>query len=146
MWSSESDRNSETRAANVAKDDDPIGRLPVGEMTATACTQNPVNSSNGMATIASHRARFDMLADNAHLPKADEQDRDARGDGRDDPEGRQRRHHALAEHLVRDQAGDDESDHLESRIEAGKWPDDELDCDGQRHRREHRDRESPSPE
>ena len=70
------------------KVDGAMGRRPVGGMTAAACPENPVNTRNGTATIASHRAPFDMLADNAHLPKADEQDRDARGDGRDDPESR----------------------------------------------------------
>src|SRR5207249_9272502 len=90
-WSRERFRNSETRDAYVWKVDGAMGRRPVGGMTAAACPVNPVNSRNGMATIASHRARVGMSADNAQVPKADVQDRHLRRDGRDDPEDRQRR-------------------------------------------------------
>src|SRR3989475_11534051 len=114
-------------------------------MTPTTAPENPVRTMSGTATIAIHPARIAQEA-KAPLPKADEQDRDARGDGRHDSEGRQRRDCALTEDLVRNQAGDDESDHLESRIESGEGADDQLDGDGQRHRREHRDRETAAPE
>src|SRR5438128_10601406 len=115
-------------------------------MTPTTAPENPVRTMSGTATIAIHRARAAAPNATAHLPKADEQDRDACRDGRHDSEGRQRRDRALTEDLVRNQAGDDESDHLESRIESGERADDQLDGDGQRHRPEHRDRETAAAE
>src|SRR5213592_4875558 len=71
-WSRERFRKSETRDAYVWKVEGAMGRWPVGGMTPAAWPEKPVNTRNGMATIASHRARFDMSEDNAHLPKADE--------------------------------------------------------------------------
>src|SRR5438093_11488195 len=64
-WSRERFRNSETRDAYVWKVDGAMGRRPVGGMTPAACRVNPVKSRNGLATIASHRAPFDMPAGDA---------------------------------------------------------------------------------
>src|SRR3989442_3856400 len=136
-WSRERFCSSETTESYVWNVVGADGSRPVGEMTPTATPENPVRIMRGTARIAMQRARAAAQSVKAHLPKADEQNRDARRDRRHDSEGRQRRDPALAHHLIRNQARDDESDHLEPRIESGELAYDLLDGDSQRHSRLH---------
>src|SRR3989442_12467192 len=145
-WSRERFCSSETTESYVWNVVGAEGSRPVGEMTPTATPGNPVRIMRGTARIAIQRARAAAQSVKAHLPKADEQNRDARRDRRHDSEGRQRRDRALADHLIRNQAGDDESDHLEPRLESADRANNQLDGDGERHRRQHRDRETAAPE
>src|SRR3989442_186726 len=79
-WSRERSCSSEPTESYVWNVVGSVGSRPVGEMTPTATPGKPVRIMRGTARIAIQRARAAAQSVKAHLPKADEQNRDARRD------------------------------------------------------------------